>query len=185
MVVAALLMSSPVPWTLGLMQYLLRKWCWHLLSAIESRLRETFSGTFQKLLGGTLVEFRGMLVLPPPQRARDSTKLGEPLPRQNLERICPRRVRILGGTSWGTLAEHWWNLLRNLSAAQDGSAPEDYRNTTRFGEPWWNLGGMLVDPWRNLGGTFRGTFWRPETDLPPQRTIKSPKAILPRNLCYG
>ena len=38
--------------------------------------------------------------------------------------------------------------------------------------------------WRNLGGTFHGTFWRPKTDL-LQRTIKSPKGILPRNLFYG
>ena len=43
----------------------------------------------------------------------------------------------------------------------------------------------LVHPcWRNLGGTFHGTLWRPKTHL-LQRTIKSPKGILPRHLYYG
>ena len=38
--------------------------------------------------------------------------------------------------------------------------------------------------WRSDGGSFHRTFWQPKTDL-PQRTIESPKAILPRNLYYG
>ena len=47
------------------------------------------------------------------------------------------------------------------------------RKITKLAQPSWNL-----------GGTFCGTFWRPKTDL-PQRTIESPKAILPGNLYYG
>ena len=78
----------------------------------------------------------------------------------------------LAGTLVGlgeTSVQPWWNLPRNLLAAQDGSAPENQRHH----ETWRDL----VEPWRN-------TFWQPKTDL-PQRTMESPKAILPRNLYYG
>ena len=90
----------------------------------------------------------------------------------------------------GTLAEHWWNLLRNLSAAQDGSSPEDYRNTTRFGEPWWNLGGMLVDPWRNLPRNLlaaRDGFALPENHKESESN-SAPKPLLwlrPQTIAVG
>ena len=107
---------------------------------------------------------------------------------------APRNLENLGGTlvnPWRNLGGTWWNLPRNLLAAQDGSCSENQRHHEtwrRLVEPWWNLGESLAEPWRNLprnlGGTLRGTFWQPKTDL-PQRTIESPKAILPRSLYYG
>ena len=122
-------------------------------------------------LGGT---FRGTFWQPKtalPQRTRDTTNLGEP----------------------------WWNLPRNLLAAQDGSAPENQRHC----ETWRTLVEPSAEPFgsprricprepetlrnlENLGGTFRGTFWQPKTDL-PQRTrdttkLGEPWWNLPRNL---
>ncbi len=110
------------------------------------------------------------------------------------KRICPgksetpQNLKNLGGT----LVKPWWNFGGTLvapSAEPFGQPkmdlPQRHHETWRtLVEPWWNLRGTLVEPWRNLGGTFRGTCWRPKTDL-PQRTIESPKAILPWNLYYG
>ena len=57
-------------------------------------------------------------------------------------RICPtepeaaRNLRNLGGTLLaGTLAEPWSNLLRNLLAVQDGSAPENQRESESNSTP--------------------------------------------------
>ena len=52
----------------------------------------------------------------------------------------------------GTLVKPWWNLVLNLLATQN-DLPERARDTTKLEEPW-------------------------KTDL-PQRTIESPRAILP------
>ncbi len=89
----------------------------------------------------------------------------------------PKRVEELGDK----LKKWWgrWNL--------DEPSTEPFK-TEPFGSP------RRICPrepettrnLKNLGGTwtFRGTFWRPKTDL-PQRTIESPKAILPRKIHYG
>ncbi len=54
----------------------------------------------------------------------------------------------------------WWDLAshlpQNLLAAPNEYDPENQRrDTTKLGEPLWNL-----------GQTCRGTFWQPKTDLP-------------------
>ena len=77
----------------------------------------------------------------------------------------------------------WWNLPRDLLAAQDRSAPENqgHHETCRTSlEPWRNLGGTLV----NLGGTFRGTFWQPKTGLPPENHRESESKSAPKALLW-
>ena len=71
-----------------------------------------------------------------------------------------------------------WNL------GKTNSAKPWWKFDETLAEPWQDLGGTLLEPSRNLGRTFRRTSWQPNMDL-PQRTMESPKAILPRNLYYG
>ena len=77
-----------------------------------------------------------------------------------------------------TLRKPWLNLgwvPQNLLIPRR-ICPREPRDTRKC-EPWWDLGaGTSLEPWRDLGGTFRGTFWRPKTDL-PQRTTESPKLL--------
>ena len=98
------------------------------------------------------------------------------------KRICAsrpersRNLRNLGGTS----VKPWRNLLQNLLAAQDGSAPENQRHH----ETWRTL----VELWRALAGTLLGPWWNLARNLLAAQdgsaleNHKSPKAILPRNL---
>ena len=120
--------------------------------------------------------------------------MGEPStePFGSPKRICPTILAKLkpgwtfhrafrDGSFWHPKTDLCWrsrdtgyNLGRTLA---EPSAPE--------GQKHHKTCPSLVHPcWRNLGGTFHGTLWRPKTDL-LQRTIKSPKGILPRHLYYG
>ena len=71
--------------------------------------------------------------------------------------------------SWGagnretSVKKWWWNLPRNLLAAQDGSGPWNQRHH----KAWRTLvEPCLLELWRNFGGTLCGTFWQPKMDLP-------------------
>ena len=68
-------------------------------------------------------------------------------PFGSLRRIRPREPETLT-----KLGEPWWNVPRNLLAAQDGSAPENQRHRDR--EVWWSLGENLVETWWKLGRTL-------------------------------
>ncbi len=70
--------------------------------------------------------------------------------------------------SWGiareTSLDKWWEDL----APQNGFAPKDKREITKFAEIGWNLGGTSVKPWWNLDWwnlprNFFRTFWQPKT----------------------
>ena len=77
--------------------------------------------------------------------------------------------------NWEANVKKWWG-----DPLQKGICPRRPERSPNLR----NLLETLAEPRWNLGETFRGTFWQPKTDL-PQRTIESPKAILPRNLYYG
>ena len=100
-----------------------------------------------------------------------------------LGKKCTNELKELGDKCKGVIRENLFGNERDLPQKTRGprricpKEPKTPRNLE-------NLGETLVEPWRNLGGTFRGTFWQPKRDL-PQRTIESPKAILPRNLYHG
>ena len=82
-------------------------------------------------------------------------------------RTCSREPETR--KTWRVLVEAWSNLQWNLLAAQDRSAPEDQRHHETWRTLVWNLP-------RNLVAAQEGSA---------QRTLESPKAILPRNLYYG
>ena len=71
----------------------------------------------------------------------------------------PRNLEKLGGTlvaPWrnlgGTLMKPWGNLgatLRGTFWQPKTDLPQRTRDTTKLGEPWWNLGESLAEPWWN------------------------------------
>ena len=79
--------------------------------------------------------------------------LGAPLLEPSTEPFgSPRLAQPLWNLG-ETSVQPWWNLPRNLLAAQDGSAPENQRHH----ETWrtrWNCGASFLEPWANLDGTL-------------------------------
>ena len=141
-----------------------------------------------------------------PQKTNEITNLGGafPEPFGSPRRICPREPetpRSLGetfrGTFWqpktdlpqrtGDTTKPWWNLPRNLLAAQDGSAPENRRH-----HETWRTGGALVKPSAEPFGSPRRICPRePETPRnlenlggalvkPSAEPFGSPRRIYPR-----
>ena len=110
-----------------------------------------------------------------------TAELPMPMPRRKGSAQKTRKIAKLAQLSWNvgaTSVKAWWNLPRNILAAQDrpcgsprGICPRE-PETTKLGG---NLGRTLVEPSAQPFGSPRQI----------QRTRESLKAILPRNLYYG